>query len=99
VTVTDGRLCLQYTPRARKPRHFPSLFRPVSDAVGFPAINWASSMAFVITYRDLHHPGTSGAKIVFSEPQVREALERLQSDGCEVTSITPRPLSSVVSGM
>jgi hypothetical protein len=55
-------------------------------------------MAFVITYRDPRRPGKAGAKIVGSEAQVKEALERLQSEGCDVTRITPPPLTLIVSG-
>jgi hypothetical protein len=50
-------------------------------------------MAFVITYRDPRRPGVASAKVVTTELQLREALERLQSEGCEVTRITPPPLS------
>jgi hypothetical protein len=59
----------------------------------------ASSMAFVITYRDPHHPGVASAKVVSSELQLMEALELLQRKGCEVTRIMSPPLSPIVSGM
>jgi hypothetical protein len=55
-------------------------------------------MAFVITYRDPRRPGVASAKIVGSELQVGEALERLQHEGCEITRITPPPLTLIVSG-
>lgn len=55
-------------------------------------------MSFVITYRDPRRPGTAGVKIVGSEAQVKEARERLQTEGCEVTRITPPPLTLIVSG-
>jgi hypothetical protein len=55
-------------------------------------------MAFVISYRDPRHPDSVGAKIVGNELEVREAFERLQSEGCEVTRITPPPLTLILSG-
>ena len=47
-------------------------------------------MAFVITYRDPRRLGVASAKVVSSELQLREALELLQREGCEVTRITPK---------
>jgi hypothetical protein len=43
-------------------------------------------MAFIISYRDPRRPGTANARIVSSEPQVREAIEGLQREGYEVVS-------------
>jgi hypothetical protein len=43
----------------------------------------------VIAYRELLAPKSEGVCIVGSERQVRETLERLAREGCEVTHITP----------
>jgi hypothetical protein len=48
-------------------------------------------MVFVIAYRDPRRPGVTSAKVASSELQLREALERLQQMGCDVTRIAPPP--------
>jgi hypothetical protein len=54
-------------------------------------------MPFVIAYRELRSPKSEGVCIVGSERQVRETLERLGREGCEVTRITP-PIRRIPSG-
>ena len=46
-------------------------------------------LPFVIAYRELLAPKSEAVCIVGSERQVRETLERLGREGCEVTHITP----------
>jgi hypothetical protein len=55
-------------------------------------------MAFVIAYRHPQRPNIRGACIVGSQLQVKEAIERLRREGCEVTRITPPPISLILLG-
>jgi len=46
-------------------------------------------MTFLIIYRDPRHANNEGISVGSSEPEVRQAIDRLRREGYDVTRITP----------